>query len=101
MERTFKSKSVRRKIIYFVCIIVLLTGTIILRTAKPISLGGLGTWAGLQDQSNQLELRDQELGDVELTSSVVRLSLTGSRGLVVCTLWLAAIDKQKKHEWNE
>jgi hypothetical protein len=31
----------------------------------------------------------------------VRLSLTGSRGVAVCLLWAAAIDKQKKNQWNE
>jgi hypothetical protein len=40
-------------------------------------------------------------GDVELLGQVIRLSLTGSRGLATCALWISAIDKQKRAQWNE
>ena len=60
MEHSLQSKSVQRKIIYFACIIVLLTATIVLRGAGSISLGSRLTLSGLQNQSQQLELRDQE-----------------------------------------
>src|SRR5262249_54793312 len=33
--------------------------------------------------------------------SAIRLGLSGSRGLVTCGLWMIAIDKQKKNQWNE
>ena len=31
----------------------------------------------------------------------MRLLLTGSRGVAVTFLWYNAMDKQKRHEWNE
>jgi hypothetical protein len=52
-------------------------------------------------QADNLALREQNRGDVELSGSVVRLTLTGSRGLATCVLWVQAIDKQKKNQWNE
>ena len=51
--------------------------------------------------ANDLQLRETSRGEVELTSSAVRLLMTGSRGIASTFLWPAAIEKQKKHEWNE
>ena len=48
-----------------------------------------------------LAIREKDRGEVELVGSVVRLSLTGSRGLAICVLWNNAIDRQKKNQWNE
>jgi len=48
-----------------------------------------------------LELTEDTQGEADLLGSTVRLGLTGSRGLAVTILWRAAIEKQKKHEWNE
>ena len=56
---------------------------------------------GIRQQAEALGVQEESLGEVELTDSMVRLSLTGSRGFAVCCLWLAAQEKQKKHEWNE
>ncbi len=55
----------------------------------------------LKDQALKLQLREKSRGEVELTSSAVRLLLTGSRGIAVTFLWYNAMDKQKRHEWNE
>jgi hypothetical protein len=44
---------------------------------------------------------EQDQGEVPLHASALRLGLTGSRGAVTCFLWMTAIDKQKRHEWNE
>src|SRR5262249_60472481 len=56
---------------------------------------------GIDAQARDLELREQDRGEVGLTASALRLTLLGSRGLVVCYLWVSAQEKQKKHEWNE
>jgi hypothetical protein len=40
-------------------------------------------------------------GKADLTDSAARLTLSGARGVAVTSLWLAAIEKQKRHEWNE
>ncbi|MBO0700999.1 MAG: hypothetical protein J2P46_21570, partial [Zavarzinella sp.] len=47
------------------------------------------------------ELTEIQQGDKELGGAAVQLLLTGSRGLAVSALWLSAIEKQKKQEWNE
>src|SRR3954451_21094659 len=47
------------------------------------------------------ELTELQQGDKELGGAAIQLLLTGSRGLAVCALWLNAIDKQRKQEWNE
>src|ERR1044071_7444061 len=52
-------------------------------------------------QASKLALREENRGEVDLTGAVVRLGLTGSRGLATCFLWDSAIDKQKKNQWNE
>src|SRR6266508_677208 len=63
------------------------------------------SWAfrhySVEPQATQLSLREQDLGEVELSGSAIRLSLTGLRGLATCILWMNAIDKQKKNQWDE
>src|SRR5262245_58004026 len=51
--------------------------------------------------ADRLAIREQSRGEVELTGAVVRLGLTGSRGLATCVLWANAVEKQKKNQWNE
>ncbi len=79
----------QRKMIYFGAIVALFTLSLMHREfiVKP--------------QALYLQLRETARGEVELTSSAVRLLLTGSRGLAVTVLWYNAMDKQKKNEWHE
>ncbi len=77
-----------RKILYGVLILVLFTTTFFWRQL-------------VEAQADQLALRERNRGDVELSGSLVRLTLTGSRGVATCVLWVTAIDKQKKNQWNE
>src|SRR5438445_10047249 len=79
----------QRKMIYFGLIVTLLTLSLIHREFI------------VTPQANFLQLRETARGEVELTSSAVRLMLTGSRGLAVTMLWYTALDKQKRSEWNE
>src|SRR5262249_25413383 len=46
-------------------------------------------------------VREESRGDVELTGALARLGLTGVRGLATCVLWVNAMDRQKKNQWNE
>jgi hypothetical protein len=92
VARSFQQQSLLRKIIYIVLIFVLATGTVLLRSSGPSSIDA---------RASALEIREESLGDVELTGSAVRLMLTGSRGFAVLVLWSHAIEKQKKHEWND
>jgi hypothetical protein len=78
-----------RKIVYGVLILVLFTSAFFWRRFV------------VEAQADQLALREQSLGDVELSGSLMRLTLTGSRGVATCVLWSTAIDKQKKNQWNE
>jgi hypothetical protein len=92
MANRFQQQSVRRKVIYFALIIALFSACWVVRTQA--------SW-GVEKQAEDLELREQSLGEVDLTDKALRLTLTGSRGFAVCGLWWTAIEKQKKHEWNE
>jgi hypothetical protein len=87
MASPLQQQSVQRKLVYFVLIVILFTGTLLVRR-------------GMNAQAKELEMREESIGDVELLSSALRLSLFGSRGAVVCYLWADAQEKQKKHEWN-
>lgn len=89
MANPLQQQTRLRKMYYFGAIVVLFTISLIHRefVVKP--------------QAYRLQLREEAKGDVELTSSAVRLLLIGSRGVAVTMLWYNAMDKQKRAEWNE
>jgi hypothetical protein len=89
MASSFQQRSRLRKGVYAGLILALFTVSYLYR--ENILLG----------QANSLGLREETQGEVELTDSAIRLSLTGSKGLACCFLWVAARDKQARHEWNE
>src|SRR5262249_18927134 len=82
-------QSLQRKLIYIGLIVVLFTGSWVFRKGV------------VEAQAEELSLREQNLGAVELTGSAIRLSLTGSRGFAVAILWMNAMEKQKKNQWDE
>lgn len=104
MTGSFQQHSRIRKLVYFALIIALFTGTIVIRrqsfAMSAIGLGD-GEIKGIEPLADELSLREHHIGDVELTGAAVNLMLMGSRGIVVCWLWSDAIEKQKKHEWNQ
>jgi hypothetical protein len=55
----------------------------------------------IENEAKAQSLRDEDRGEVELTSKVVTLGLTGLRGVVVTALWSGAKDKMEKNQWNE
>jgi hypothetical protein len=89
MASPFQQQAFRRKLLYGGLILVLFTAS-----------WGWRRYV-VDAQAGELSIREESRGDVELTGAVVRLGLTGSRGLATCVLWNAAIDKQKKNQWNE
>jgi hypothetical protein len=89
MVNPFQQQQRVRKFIYAGLILALFTVSLMHRRLM------------LEPLATELQLREVSRGEVELTSSAVRLSLTGSRGLAVTLLWSAAIKKQEYHEWNE
>lgn len=82
-------QSLVRKLVYFALIVVLFGATLVLRQQVVLP------------RADSLGLRENSQGEVELTGSALRLTLTGSRGLVVCYLWWKAEEEQKKNEWNQ
>jgi hypothetical protein len=109
MANVYQQAAKQRKLIYLGSIVVLLVLSLVVR----------GTFAGVDQRSQDEvtkspiqsltldgrakvhELTELQQGDKQLGGAAVQLLLTGSRGLAVCALWLNAIDKQKKQEWNE
>jgi hypothetical protein len=89
MASTHQQQSLQRKLIYIVLILVIFFGLVFYRPYL------------VEAKAEQLALRDQDRGDVELTGQVVKLSLTGLRGFAVTYLWYGAMEKQKKNQWNE
>jgi hypothetical protein len=89
MANPLLQKARQRKMIYFGAIVVLFTLSLIHREFY------------VKAQATRLQLRETARGEVELTSSAVRLLMTGSRGLAVTMLWYTAMEKQKRNEWNE
>src|SRR5262249_12949779 len=55
----------------------------------------------VEAQAGSLAILEQTRGDVELSGSLIRLTLTGSRGLATCALWIYSMDAFKKNQWNE
>ncbi len=88
MASPFQQQVRNRKVLYIAIILVLFTGAWGWR--KMV----------INPEAEALALREESRGDVELLGSVVRLSLTGSRGLVTCMLWSTAFEQQKKNQWN-
>jgi hypothetical protein len=89
MANPYQQKARQRKVVYWILIGALLTGSLMHRK-----------WV-VEQQANDLQLRETTRGEVELTGSAVRLMLTGSKGLAVPILWSTAIEMQKKHQWSE
>jgi hypothetical protein len=89
MASSFQQQALQRKVIYLVLIVALFT-----------IAGVFRSWV-VEAKAEQLHLREQDVGEVELGGSALRLSLTGMRGFVVCFLWNEAMDAQKKNKWNE
>jgi hypothetical protein len=89
MASSFEHRSARRKFLYFGLILLLFTGSLLHRKLV------------INAQANELLLRDVGRGKADLTDAALRLTLSGVRGVAVTSLWLAAIERQKRHEWNE
>lgn len=89
MAQSFQQQSRLRKLTYFGLILLILTFTVVFRSQFVVP------------RAQALEIREESIGEVELTGSAVRLLMTGSRGFAVCVLWNTAMDKQMRHEWNE
>jgi hypothetical protein len=88
MASPFQQRALQRKLIYIAAILVLFTVAYLWRDRV------------VSKQAEQLALREQSRGDVDLIGSIVRLSTIGSRGAATCWVWNQALDAQKKNQWN-
>jgi hypothetical protein len=89
MASPYQQQALRRKLIYIGLIVVLFT------------VAGVFRVYVVEARAEELSLREQNLGEVEIGGTALQLSLTGSRGFVVSGLWYWAMDAQKKNRWNE
>jgi hypothetical protein len=89
MTNSYQQRAQQRKLIYAGLIVGLFTAAWLYRDNVVYA------------QADKMQLREVTKGEVELTSSVLRHTLSGLHGLGVTILWSTAIEKQKKHEWNE
>ncbi len=89
MANVFQQQARTRKLIYTAIILALFTASLMHRRLV------------VEPAAEDLQLREVSRGEVELTSSAVRLTLTGSRGLAVTMLWWQALQEQDRHKWNE
>src|SRR5207244_193706 len=89
MAASFQQQARYRKLTYTVLILALFVGGLVWRKLV------------VESKAEQLQLREVDRGEVELTGSALRLVLTGSRGLAVTFLWADVLEKQKRHRWNE
>ncbi|HEY7424374.1 MAG TPA: hypothetical protein VH682_09120 [Gemmataceae bacterium] len=99
MASPFQQQALRRKLIYAALIIVLFTVAFIWRKAD-FKAFGMDVW-GVNKQAEQLAIREESRGEVDLIGAVVRLSTMGLRGVATCVMWIDAMDAQKKNQWNE
>lgn len=88
MANPFQQQVRQRKLIYISMILVLFTVSYFWRTQF------------IRPRAAALALREQDVGDVELSGAAVRLSLTGLRGFATTFLWYQAQEMQKKNQWN-
>ncbi len=91
LDRTLQPRELAatRQTIYGVLILVLLTGSFFWRRNL------------VEAQANELAVREESHGDLEMSGSILRLTLTGSQGLATCILWMTAIETEKKNQWSE
>jgi hypothetical protein len=94
-----QAQSVRRKLAYFIGILVLFTLATFSGNIARALTGSTPSWT-IAHLAQKLQLTETTQGHADVAGSTVRLALTGSRGFAVCFLWVSAQEMQKRHEWN-
>jgi hypothetical protein len=94
-------QSLFRKLTYFGLILVLFSATTLSGRVVSSATGKRIKGWTVSEQAEAMQLRETTRGHSNVLGSTIQVSLTGSRGFAVCVLWMTAIEKQKRHEWNE
>src|SRR5438477_8095727 len=90
-----------RKLIYFGLILGLFTLATFSGTFLRHASGDRITGWTVGERADNLQLRETSHGQASVLRATARVAMTGSRGFAVCFLWMTAIEKQKRHEWNK
>jgi hypothetical protein len=89
MANPYARQTANRKLIYLGAVLALFTAALWHRQVNIKPLG------------EDLQLRETTRGEIDLTSSALRLTLSGSRGMAVTILWMQANLLQDRGEWHE
>lgn len=89
--------SKQRKLLYFVCIVVLTIPIIYL--GAPASSGDDASGGKLAQIRRDEELGESTLGQVDPSSSTMNLVLLGLRGIASSVQWERAIEQQENKDW--
>jgi hypothetical protein len=107
MANQLQRAAFRRRVFYGVAIFALFTLSLFWRgkLAVPFSTDlGVSRWLtnrSVLAQAKTLELRELDMGDPEIAGETARLAFVGARGMIVTALWTAAIEKQKRGEFDQ
>jgi len=88
MAPNFQQQARRRKYIYFGLIVLLLSLQMYHRPT-------------IETKAEENDLRETNIGQVDLGGSAARFALASFRGPLICALWWEATQQQKRHEWNQ
>jgi hypothetical protein len=100
MANPLQQASVTRKVAYLVAIAGLFTVSLFVRGKFTPPSPALAR-NSIAERAERLDLRELDLGDAEVAGSAFRLALTGMRGVATTAIWRTAIEKQKRHEFQE
>ena len=107
MTNKLQRDAFRRRIIYGVTIFALFGLSMFWRGKLAVPFSGqvgVSRWFSERSvlaQAEKLELRELDQGDPEIAGETARLAFVGARGIVVTALWTAAIEKQKRNEFDQ
>src|SRR5260370_1999336 len=94
MASTFQQQSLRRKVIYSVLILAILTGMLALRYVNTRYIHDIDA------QARDLEIHEESLGEVELTGSALRLVFSSMLVVTSCALIRHSITLHIKYHAN-
>ncbi len=107
MANQLQQAAFRRRVAYGVTLFALFGLSMFWRGKLPVPLAdrvGPARWLdrhSVRAEAERLELRELDQGDPEIAGETARLAFVGARGIVVTALWTAAIEKQKRNEFDE
>lgn len=95
-----------RKVVYGVSLVVLVVLLYLLGAPAKVVVepgGDIRSAPGglLAQYRTAKELSEAQMGEIDPASSTIKLATFGMRGIAMSLLWHQAMEKQKRHEWND